>query len=250
MYVRFVMLCVATSAMGQLLTANATTKMPALRCALFVGDVLTKRDVGRLQNLAVNVKVINMYGTTETQRAVRYDRCRAWPRAGPVRLSGFRLADGLRRAGPGSYLTVTNDSSMERRKEILPAGRGMKDVQVLILTPSMLDDSGGVVTSIQLSDSNGTVAITHRRHSSGSDMMRCGIGEMGELYMRSPHMAAGYLGLDDATKQKFLQNPFSPSNPRDRLYRTGDIGRYLPDGIGRKTASFAPRLRRVPTLAR
>jgi len=26
---------------------------------------------------------------------------------------------------------------MEKRKEILPAGRGMKDVQVLILTPSM-----------------------------------------------------------------------------------------------------------------
>jgi len=35
--------------MGQLLTANAVTKMPALRCALFVGDVLTKRDVMRLQ---------------------------------------------------------------------------------------------------------------------------------------------------------------------------------------------------------
>ena len=37
----------------------------------------------------------------------------------------------------GSYLTVPNDSSMEKRKEILPAGRGMKDVQVLILTPSI-----------------------------------------------------------------------------------------------------------------
>ena len=64
---------------------------------------------------------------------------------------------------------------------------------------------------------------------------------MGELYMRSPHMAAGYLGLDDATKQKFLQNPFNPTNPRDRLYRTGDIGRYLPDGIGRKSHS-SPRV--------
>ena len=38
----------------------------------------------------------------------------------------------------GSYLTVLNDSTMDRRKEILPAGRGMKDVQVLILTPSTL----------------------------------------------------------------------------------------------------------------
>jgi L-aminoadipate-semialdehyde dehydrogenase len=31
-----------TPAMGQLLTANATTEMPSLRVALFVGDVLTK----------------------------------------------------------------------------------------------------------------------------------------------------------------------------------------------------------------
>jgi acyl-CoA synthetase (AMP-forming)/AMP-acid ligase II len=69
-------------------------------------------------------------------------------------------------------------------------------------------------------------------------MTRCGIGEMGELYMRSPHMAAGYLGLDDATRLKFLQNPFNPTNPRDRLYRTGDIGRYLPDGVG---ACMPPR---------
>jgi len=60
-----------TPAMGQLLTANAVTKMPALKCALFVGDILTKRDVSRLQALAANVKVVNMYGTTETQRAVR-----------------------------------------------------------------------------------------------------------------------------------------------------------------------------------
>jgi len=75
-------------------------------------------------------------------------------------------------------------------------------------------------------------------------MTLCGIGEMGELYMRSPHMAAGYLGLDDATKQKFLQNPFNPDNPRDRLYRTGDIGRYMPDGVGashRQPAIGRPR---------
>ena len=62
-------------------------------------------------------------------------------------------------------------------------------------------------------------------------MKMCGVGEMGEIYQRSPHMAAGYLGLEVATKEKFIVNPFNASNPRDRLYKTGDIGRYMPDGI-------------------
>lgn len=88
---------------------------------------------------------------------------------------------------------------MSSRKEILPAGRGMKDVQLLILTP---------------------------------DMKLCGVGEMGEIFSRSPHMAAGYLGLEEATAAKFIVNPFNPTDPTDRMYRTGDIGRYMPDGIG------------------
>lgn len=61
-----------TPAMGQLLTANASATIPSLAVALFVGDVLTKRDVKRLQRLAPRVVTVNMYGTTETQRAVSF----------------------------------------------------------------------------------------------------------------------------------------------------------------------------------
>ncbi|KAJ3541427.1 hypothetical protein NM688_g6083 [Phlebia brevispora] len=70
-----------TPAMGQLLSAQATRQIPTLRNAFFVGDVLTKRDCLRLQSLAANVHIINMYGTTETQRAVSYfliPSARAW----------------------------------------------------------------------------------------------------------------------------------------------------------------------------
>lgn len=47
----------------------------------------------------------------------------------------------------------------------------------------------------------------------------------------SPHLAKGYLGLPEATAEKFVTNPFS-SDATDRMYRTGDLGRYMPDGIG------------------
>lgn len=51
------------------------------------------------------------------------------------------------------------------------------------------------------------------------------------LTHHSPHLANGYLGLPEATADKFVNNPFS-SDPADRMYRTGDLGRYMPDGIG------------------
>lgn len=44
----------------------------SLHNAFFVGDVLAKQDVSRLRQLAPNVTVVNMYGTTETQRSVSY----------------------------------------------------------------------------------------------------------------------------------------------------------------------------------
>jgi amino acid adenylation domain-containing protein len=65
----------------------------------------------------------------------------------------------------------------------------------------------------------------------------CGIGQVGEIYIRSPYLALGYYKRPDLTEGVFLQNPLQPGQP-DRVYRTGDLGRYLPDGtveyIGRK----------------
>ncbi|KJE96719.1 aminoadipate-semialdehyde dehydrogenase [Capsaspora owczarzaki ATCC 30864] len=198
-----------TPAMGQLLTANASAQMKDLRLAFFVGDVLTRRDVMRLQALAPNVRVINMYGTTETQRAV-------------------------------SYLSVLNDAaSMERRKEILPAGRGMKDVQLLIFNRNPPVDGGAA--------SAAAVAAT---------VTLAGVGELGELYVRSPHLSKGYLGLPEQTAEKFIVNPFNAKDPTDRLYATGDLGRYMPDGtvecIGRaddqvKIRGFRIELKEIDT---
>jgi amino acid adenylation domain-containing protein len=148
-----------TPAMGRLLTSPPATPMPALRRAFFVGDVLTRRDVERLRELAPDVEVVNLYGSTETQRAVGFHEVR-------------------------------------EDEERYPLGRGMPDVQLLVLAPS------------------GRL---------------CGIGEVGEISVRSPHIAAGYLG-----GQRF-----------HGLYRTGDLGRYLPNGevepLGR--ADFQVKIR-------
>ncbi|MEG4595033.1 amino acid adenylation domain-containing protein [Microcoleus sp. F8_C2] len=55
------------------------------------------------------------------------------------------------------------------------------------------------------------------------------IGVPGELYIASVGLARGYLNRPDLTQEKFIPNPFS-DEPNSRLYKTGDLARYLPDG--------------------
>src|SRR6185295_267345 len=81
-------------------------------------------------------------------------------------------------------------------REVLPLGRGMEGVQLLVLNRA------------------GRLA---------------GIGEAGEIHVRSRHLARGYLGDEALTAGRFLPNPFT-SAAGDRIYKTGDLGRYLPDG--------------------
>jgi amino acid adenylation domain-containing protein len=162
-----------TPAMGQLLTesgAGTPEVLPTLRYVFLVGDVLTRRDVARLRLLAPGVTCVNLYGSTETQRAV-----------------GYHVVDDAE---------ATPAPGERRGKEVLPLGRGMQDVQLLVLSRA------------------GQLA---------------GIGEVGEISMRSPHLARGYLGDEAGTAERFLPNPFT-TQVGDRLYRTGDLGRYLPDG--------------------
>jgi amino acid adenylation domain-containing protein len=160
-----------TPAMLQLLTQAGDRpseareiRLPALRTAFVIGDVLTRAHVTRLRSIAPGARCYNLYGSTETQRAL-----------------ACHEAD-LSRSG----------------KEVLPLGHGIPDVQVLVVRPD-----GGL----------------------------CGVGEPGEIWMRSPHVALRYLGDEELTASRFRINPFVDGAPGwDRIYRTGDIGRYRPDG--------------------
>src|SRR6266851_191706 len=54
-------------------------------------------------------------------------------------------------------------------------------------------------------------------------------GSPGELYIGGVGVATGYLRRPELTAERFLPHPWS-AEPGARLYKTGDLARYLPDG--------------------
>jgi amino acid adenylation domain-containing protein len=59
-------------------------------------------------------------------------------------------------------------------------------------------------------------------------MQQVPAGESGEIYIGGAGLARGYRNQPDLTAEKFVHNPFTV-DPVQRLYKTGDLGRYLPD---------------------
>lgn len=57
----------------------------------------------------------------------------------------------------------------------------------------------------------------------------CEVGEVGEIVIRTPFRTLGYINAPDEQQRQFVRNPFR-DDPADLLYRTGDRGRYRPDG--------------------
>ncbi|MBR5685339.1 MAG: amino acid adenylation domain-containing protein [Muribaculaceae bacterium] len=88
---------------------------------------------------------------------------------------------------------------------------------------------------------------------------RLPVGAVGELWASGPQVGRGYLNRPEKTAEVFIENPFSKEAKYRRIYRTGDIVRYLSDGniqfVGRsdgqvKIRGFRIELKEVETVIR
>ncbi|BAZ00088.1 amino acid adenylation domain-containing protein [Tolypothrix tenuis PCC 7101] len=92
--------------------------------------------------------------------------------------------------------TFTLDNSVQNWPKLPPIGKAIANTQIYILD---------------------------------SRMQPVPIGVAGELYIGGDCLARGYLNRDDLTSARFIANPLS-NDPNARLYKTGDLCRYLSDG--------------------
>ncbi|WP_394834947.1 amino acid adenylation domain-containing protein [Pendulispora rubella] len=96
--------------------------------------------------------------------------------------------------GPTEYTVYTAAFEVTRPYENIPIGKPVWNTQILVLDK-------------------------HDR--------LCPIGVTGELCVAGKNMARGYLHRPELTSEKFVSHPFQPG---ERMYRTGDNARWLPDG--------------------
>lgn len=160
----------ATPAMGELMLeagpdSGSDGPLHDLKLMLFIGDALHLSTTNGIHRLAPDAEIVNLYGTTETQRA-----------------SGHHVVDPV---------------VVEHAKAVHPIGVGIPGTQLLL------------------------------RSESGSAV---GFGEVGEVWMRSHHLALGYLDRADETAQRFHTTPGATIST-DRMYRTGDLARFRHDGV-------------------
>ncbi|KAG7419881.1 L-2-aminoadipate reductase large subunit [Fusarium oxysporum f. sp. rapae] len=163
-----------TPAMGQILVGGATAQFPSLRQVFLVGDVLTTRDCRSLSQLSPACTIINMYGTTETSRAV-------------------------------SYFEVTSaqedPTALDSLGDSIPAGWGMKGVQ------------------------RGWRDLYPRCWSCQTDPEKNKEKFIDNWFVDNKKWV-------EADKANDKGEPWREyyKGPRDRLYVTGDLGEYRPDG--------------------
>jgi amino acid adenylation domain-containing protein len=106
-------------------------------------------------------------------------------------------AMGFFQVAPSDLSAIAIDAPTEDRAGVVPIGAGIRDVDLLVLNTE------------------------HRL---------AGIGEIGEIFVRTPYLTSGYLKDESLTASRFLLDPLNPSSGA-RAFRTGDLGRYRVDGV-------------------
>jgi L-aminoadipate-semialdehyde dehydrogenase len=183
-----------TPAMGQILVGGASgIEIPSLARVFFVGDLLLKRDCRKLQELAPNVSIINMYGTTETQRSVSY----------------YQLP------------SRTQDSVfLDKMPDVIPAGQGMQDVQLLVVNR---EDRNKMCEQGEI----GEIYV----RAGGLAEGYLGLPDMtAKKFVQNWFVEPETWDKQRAQQNGHAQESWrSTFKIRDRMYRTGDLGKYLPD---------------------
>lgn len=140
---------------------ESSTRLPHLRALFCVGGALTRSQAVTLRAAVPEARIVNLYGATETQRAV------------------------------GIYEVPGDPDALAELPEVVPLGRGMKDVDLIVRD------------------------ISYPRLTLPF--------QVGEIALHSRHLALGYAGEPELTARKF-RHDIVPEPDDVPTYLTGDLG--------------------------
>ena len=137
--------------------------------------------------------------------------------------TAYRFYNGY---GPTECTIFTTTYPVERKMKEIPIGKPLDNMRLYIVDP--------------------------QGH-------RLPVGAAGELWVSGPQVSRGYLNRPEKTAEVYISNPFTTDPKYTRIYRTGDIVRYLPSGdiqfVGRrdgqvKIRGFRIELKEVESVIR
>ena len=156
----------------------------------------------QITNSFMTTQVAYQFATSIESHSLNYLSTGGEKLAGLTPPKGYRLINVY---GPTETTVLVTCYPVEHKQQDIPIGRALDNVRLYIVDP--------------------------QGH-------RLPVGAAGELWISGPQVSRGYLNRPEKTAEVYIGNPFTDNSRYARVYRSGDIVRYLPDGniqfVGRK----------------
>jgi amino acid adenylation domain-containing protein len=140
--------------------------------------------------------------------------------------SGWRGAPWLKALCTGEALPVELAGRIGKRVGRLWNGYGPTETTIFSST-ALVDAATGAKTSVY--ESIGRPVANTRIYLLDRRCELAPVGVAGEIYIGGVGVARGYMNQPELTAERFVADPFA-DEANARMYKTGDVGRYLPDG--------------------
>ncbi|UCA58630.1 amino acid adenylation domain-containing protein [Chryseobacterium rhizoplanae] len=138
-----------------------------------------------------------------------------------------------------SFIDKTKNYNDLSLKYLFTAGEKLKPVLTTELSYELIDYYGPTECTVYATfrkvkdvegkyiSSIGRPIANAKAYILGENKELLPVGAIGELYISGDLLAKGYLNNEELTKDKFIVSPFKNE---EKLYRTGDLAKWLPDG--------------------
>ncbi|MEE1822741.1 thioester reductase domain-containing protein [Streptomyces sp. BE20] len=189
-----------------------------LRLIVVGGDTVHADDCRTCLDRLPGVRLVNAYGVTEA--AVTSTLCEITPEVLAAGTHGSVLhPPGAGRPSPDGHPSLDGQSS--------PDGHPAPDRHRAGDRRSASDrHPGGIDAPVPI----GRPLPGVRVHVLDARLSPVRPGEKGQIYLGGPGLARGYWKSPALTAESFLPDPYAAA-PGDRMYRTGDAGRWRADGL-------------------